>query len=236
MTTTILFDYGGTLDTAARHWSYVLHEGFTKAGLELQQETFRPAYVFAERALARHPYVCPGDNFLSLLRKKVALEAEELVRTGAWKPRSYDEQADLVEKVALYCDDYARRHVRQSEQTIATLATRYKLVVVSNFYGNLGTILRTYGIADYFDALIESATAGVRKPSPRIWQLGVDAAGAKPEECLAVGDSFGKDIVPAREIGCQTAWFSGEEWEPKEHDESIPTHVIHNLNELLLYY
>ena len=28
---TLLFDYGGTLDSDARHWNYVLRDGFTKA-------------------------------------------------------------------------------------------------------------------------------------------------------------------------------------------------------------
>lgn len=236
MVTTILFDYGGTLDTAARHWSYVLHEGYVKAGLHIVQETFRPAYVFAERALARYPYIRPEDDFLSLLRKKVALEVEFLIHSGVWSPTSYDERAMLIEKVALYCDCYARCHVRQSEKILADLATRYNLVVVSNFYGNLGTILSTYGIAKYFTALVESARVGIRKPSPLIWKIGVEAAFAKAEECLAVGDSFGKDVLPAHELGCQTVWFAGEEWEKSDCDESIPSHIIHSLEELLLYY
>jgi len=236
MVTTVLFDYGGTLDTAARHWSYVLHEGFSRAGLVMKQEAFRPAYVFAERALARYPYIRPEDNFLSLLRKKVAIEVEFLIRSGVWRPASYGEQARLVETVALYCDSYARCHVRRSEKTLASLATRYNLVVVSNFYGNLGTILHSYGIAKYFNALVESARVGVRKPSPLIWRMGAEAARANVDECLAVGDSFGKDVLPAHELGCQTVWFEGEEWEKADCDTSIPAHVIHSLEELLLYY
>lgn len=236
MKTTILFDYGGTLDTAARHWSYVLHEGFSKSGVTLTQESFRKAYVTAERALAKYPYITNNDNFHALLYKKVEIEVESLIQENVWKPKTYKEQVELVGNVANYCDNYARYHVKQSEQTLCKLAQRYKLVIVSNFYGNLATILFNYGIAPYFDSLIESAKVGVRKPSPIIWEMGANAMGAKLSECVAVGDSFTKDILPARQIGCETVWFSGEEWETQQRDETIPTHIIHSLSELLKYY
>lgn len=232
----LLFDYGGTLDTAARHWSYVLHDGYTHAGVKLDQETFRTAYVYAERALARSPYVVPTDDFLDLLRKKVALEVEQLTAVGAWQPAGIDDAARLVDEVALWCDAYARREVERSARVLQQLAAHYKLVVVSNFYGNLATILRAYGIAPYFDALIESAVVGVRKPDPAIWAIGVKATGFAPDECAAIGDSYGKDILPARSLGCETVWFEGEEWEPKDYDRSVPTHIIHNLSQLTELY
>ena len=30
----IIFDYGGTLDSEGRHWSYILREGLKEAGIE----------------------------------------------------------------------------------------------------------------------------------------------------------------------------------------------------------
>lgn len=232
----LLFDYGGTLDTAARHWSYVLHDGYTQAGIELDQETFRPAYVYAERALARCPYVVPGDDFLALLRKKVALEVEQLTAAGAWPVTDYARTAQLIDEIALWCDDYARRETERSARVLRQLAERYRLVAVSNFYGNLTTILRNYGLLDLFDGLIESAVVGVRKPDPAIWSLGVEAAGCDAASCVAIGDSYGKDIVPARQVGCETVWFEGQEWETKDYDRSLPTHIITALPQLLELY
>ena len=80
---------------------------------------------------------------------------------------------------------------------------------------------------------MESATAGVRKPDPAIWQLGIDLAQRAPQDCIAIGDAFSKDIAPAHTLGCKTIWFRGEEWTPKSVDESIPTHIIEDLSELL---
>lgn len=55
------------------------------------------------------------------------------------------------------------------------LSKKYKLVLVSNFYGNIQTILKDFGLLDFFDEIIESSVVGVRKPDPAIYRLGVDA-------------------------------------------------------------
>ena len=58
---------------------------------------------------------------------------------------------------------------------------RYRLVLVSNFYGNIQTILKDFGLLDFFDDIIESSVVGVRKPDPAIYRLGVDAMGFAAE-------------------------------------------------------
>lgn len=69
----VIFDYGGTLDTNARHWAHVLWEGFRHASVPVSEAQFREAYVHAERALAKAPVILPEDNFHVLLLKKVEL-------------------------------------------------------------------------------------------------------------------------------------------------------------------
>lgn len=228
----LLFDYGGTLDTAACHWSYVLEEGYRNAGINLSETDFRTAYVFAERALAKTPIIKPDFTFKRLLEEKVRLELESLSAQGVWNFASDEEQNDAVDCISSFCDQFAQEHVEQSRCTLEELHKKYKLIMVSNFYGNLHTILQTYGIAHLFDAVVESAVVGVRKPNPEIWNLGVKAAQCEPCETMAIGDSFSKDIIPAQSIGCQTVWFKGREWEEKEYDETLPTHIISSLEEL----
>ena len=112
------------------------------------------------------------------------------------------------------------------------LKERYNLVLVSNFYGNIETILTDFHLSHYFSAIIESAVVGVRKPDPAIYALGVEATGHKAEEVLVVGDSYGKDIVPAKTIGCQAVWLRGEGWQPETVDENLPDAIIAHLDEL----
>ena len=171
----LLFDYGGTLDTAACHWSYVLHEGYTQAGLLLPQEAFRLSYVHGERMLAKHPIIQPTDIFRTLLQRKVRLAVEQLEADGYYRPESSAAREALIVQVAGWCDAYARSAVQASSKVLEVLAQRHRLVMVSNFYGNLHAVLADYGILHLFSDVIESAVVGVRKPDPAIWRLGVEA-------------------------------------------------------------
>ena len=73
----------------------------------------------------------------------------------------------------------------------------------------------------------------VRKPDPRIFQLGVEALGMKADEVTVVGDSIDKDIIPAHRAGCNTVWIRGEQWTDDPVDESQANLAIDNLTELL---
>ena len=74
----IIFDYGGTLDSRGVHWSEVLWQGYCQAGVPIDKETFRKAYVEGERALARERIILPQDNFHTLLMKKAKIEISYL--------------------------------------------------------------------------------------------------------------------------------------------------------------
>ena len=113
------------------------------------------------------------------------------------------------------------------------------MALVSNFYGNVETVLDEMQLRDFFCDVIESAQVGIRKPDPRLYALGVEALrkNVLPQhldesEILVVGDSISKDILPAKSLGCKTAWFKGEGWKKEPVDETIPDFVICDLLEL----
>ena len=113
------------------------------------------------------------------------------------------------------------------------LKVNYPLVLVSNFYGNIHTVLREYGMDHLFDNVIESAVVGVRKPDARIFTLGVDALALQPHEVVVVGDSYDKDIVAAKNAGCQTVWIKGEGWTDEEIDAQAADHVITSIEQVI---
>lgn len=231
----LIFDYGGTLDTNARHWAHVLWEGYRHAAIPVTEEQFRQAYVFAERALAKSPIILPEDNFHVLLCKKVDIETRQLVEMGVWSTTEEQRQA-LSNQVADYCYEYARRTVAESRAVLIELSQRYPMALVSNFYGNIETILQDFNLSEFFPKIIESAVVGVRKPDPAIYQLGVDAIGLPAGEVLVVGDSYDKDIVPAKQVGCKAVWLKGEGWTQDEgQDASLADAIIYNLPELVNY-
>lgn len=225
----IIFDYGGTIDSRGVHWSEVIWDGYREAGINVDKETFRDAYVYAERELARHRHILPGDNFLDLMLKKMKIELDRLAERGHV---DVDAVADRARKVAVYCYERARACVEEARPVLEKLAERYPMVLVSNFYGNVDEVLRDFDLRRYFGGVIESAVVGVRKPDPRIFMLGVVALGLKPEEVLVVGDSLRKDILPAESIGCHVAWIKGKGWTADEDAATHPS-LIAGLGELL---
>ncbi len=216
----IIFDYGGTLDSRGVHWSEVLWQGYQQAGVPIDKETFRTAYVEGERALARERIILPQDNFLTLLLKKVALEISYL-------PIQPDTatSARWTEQIANYCDNAARSCIDEARSMLEDLNKRYPMMLVSNFYGNIDEVLRSYGIRHLFKGIIESAVVGVRKPNPTLFRLGVDALELKPEEVLVVGDSLRKDIEPAESLGCHVLWLKGKGWTDEEDRQTHPNTI-----------
>lgn len=221
----IIFDYGGTIDSRGDHWSEVILKGYVEAGVNIDKELFREAYVHAERALAKHPYIKPEHNFLDLLRIKMLIEFEWLADRNAIEENSVKL---LAEKVATYCYRFAKECVSEAKPVLEALAKKYPMVLVSNFYGNIASVLADFGLSHLFNTIVESAVVGVRKPDPAIFMLGVEALGLSPEEVLVVGDSLKKDILPAESIGCKVAWIKGKGWTADEDAQTHPS-IIPNL-------
>ena len=227
----ILFDYGGTLDTDARHWSHVLFEKYRQAGIPVSEGQFREAYVHGERTLGASAIIAPDDTFPLVLHKKIVLEMDYLRAHGYWNVPA-DECGKAADEVAALCNGYVLDNLRQTRRVLEELQD-HKLCLVSNFYGNLPAVLQDYGLEHYFTTVVESAAVGIRKPDPAIYRLALERAGVPAAEAIVVGDSYTKDIVPAKTLGCQAVWLEGEEWTPAEHDRSLPDAVIHHLSELL---
>lgn len=227
----VIFDYGGTIDTNSRHWAEVLWTKYVEHQVPVDKESFRDAYVFGERALAKYPFVQPWHNFHDVLSIKTKLQMEWLAGQRKLPMDEWQLQSDAV-KVADSCYEYVLDVLKVTRPVIEELAKNYKLVLVSNFYGNIQTILKDFGLLDFFDEIIESSVVGVRKPDPAIYRLGVEAMGFEAGNVLVIGDSFSKDVVPAKTVGCRVAWLKGEGWGGEVIDESVPDVIITDLAQL----
>lgn len=225
----VIFDYGGTLDTGGDHWSEVIWDAWQKAGVVCDKAEFRECYVYAERELARTLHILPHHNFHDLLYIKMQIELQKLCELGHFAPAEIDDKA---KKIADLCYAAAKASVEKAKPVLEALSKKYPMVLVSNFYGNVETVLKDFGIDGYFKKVIESAVVGVRKPDPKIFLLGVEALGLKPEEVLVFGDSYSKDIVPAEKAGCQVMWLKGKGWTAEE-DAIFHPNIISNLDEAL---
>ena len=229
----IIFDYGGTLDTGGDHWSEVIWAAYQQADVAVDKAEFREAYVQAERELARTRHILPEHNFGDLLLVKMQLELQWLSEQGLFPPAQVQTKA---KEVADICYQSARSKVQEAVPVLEALSKKYKLELVSNFYGNIRTVLEDFGISKFFPKIVESAVVGVRKPDPKIFSLGVEDLGLKPEEVLVVGDSYRKDIEPAIKLGCKAIWIKGKGWTAEEDAQTFPNTItdIRQLETLLL--
>ncbi len=207
----ILFDYGGTIDTNGLHWANVLKDSYARFEPLVPDDLFSLAYVYGERSLAINPLVRPLHNFLDILLLKVEQQFAFLREKGCVL------NEESIGSIANHCNAFAKETVAKAAPVLQQLSEDLPLVMVSNFYGNLNTVLETFEIRQYFKHVIESAVVGVRKPDAAIYRLGIDALQLEPEECLVIGDSFGKDIVPAKQCGCVAMWLNAKGWEEDRH-------------------
>lgn len=227
----IIFDYGGTLDTGGDHWSEVIWNAWQKCGVAADKPTFREAYVYAERELARTLYILPHHNFRDLLGIKMRIELQWLTEHGDFAPQDVESYAA---RIADLCYASARKSIEAARPILEALAARLPLVLVSNFYGNVEAVLKDFNLDTYFQKIVESAVVGIRKPDPRIFTLGCEALGLPPENVLVIGDSYRKDIVPAESIGCQVLWLKGKGWTEAE-DAQMHPNIIHSLGDVLRF-
>lgn len=76
-----------------------------------------------------------------------------------------------------------------------------KMGVISNWDGRLAGLLDGLDLSPFLDAVICSATVGLHKPDPRIFELACDTLGVSSEECAHVGDHHYADVIGAEAVG-----------------------------------
>ncbi|MFD2556469.1 HAD family hydrolase [Sphingobacterium tabacisoli] len=218
----LIFDYGGTLDSNGQHWASVIQDAYQKSGIYIETPLYQEAYIYAERKMATEPSILSDYAFKRVLELKIATQFEFLENKGTKIDKG---KIFLISQLA---DDLARYYVQKSESFLKALYGSIPMVIVSNFYGNLQAVLRDFNIDQYFDTVIESAVVGLRKPDSGIFQLGIDFLKQPAEQILVVGDSYHKDILPAKRCGCQTMWIKGAVWgdEAGLEDESAADFIV----------
>jgi len=226
----LLFDFGGTIDTDGLHWYHVFARAYRAAGIidtgiPEADALLRDAYVHAERRLGKEHIISQDFTFRQTLHAKLVLQHDYLVSKGQ-NPYSIDFVLDS-------CYFQVTDNIdRVSRPVLDVLSMKYPMVLVTNFYGNMPTVLQEFGLSGYFRTIVESATAGVRKPDPEIFRHGCSALGLEPQTVTMIGDSLDKDIVPAATAGCRTVWLKGQGWADAS-TESKDLCTINSLTELL---
>jgi phosphoglycolate phosphatase len=122
----------------------------------------------------------------------------------------------------------------QVEATLSALRRRdMALAIVSNREQRFAeAVLRSHGLARYFDPVVAGDTLPVRKPDPRVVEYCLRRHGVPPQRALMVGDSA-VDVAVARNAGvcCWMVPYGYKGGRPVE--EAAPDRVIPDLGALL---
>lgn len=195
----ILIDFGGTIDSDGIHWFDAFSEAYALVA-DIPHDLLWDAYVYTERTLGANPIIAPDYSFCKTLQTKITLQTEYLKSKGI----AFTKQDTVLD----YCYNRVVKHISTvSKPALERLHAKLPMVLVTNFYGNMHTVLEEFGLSHLFKDVVESSEVGVRKPDPAIFRIGVERLGLAPSQTLMVGDSFDKDILPAASIGCQTLWL-----------------------------
>lgn len=191
----MLFDFGGTLDADGVTWKERVRRLYGEAGMDVPPERFDPVFHAADDALVGTvPAALP---FRDTVRALV---------TGVSRGLRIDDDALSARVAARFVAD-AHETARRNRAVLAALRRRYRLGVISNFYGNLATVCAECGLAELFDVVVDSARLGVRKPDARIFQAALTACGVTAPAATFVGDSPTRDMAGARAIGMPHVWL-----------------------------
>ncbi len=124
------------------------------------------------------------------------------------------------EKIDRLADDYllhlsSYNHLFPNTKVVLDyLKPKYKLHIITNgFHETQAKKLKNSGIYPYFEHIIDSEMAGVKKPDPAIFQLALNKAKVSPDNSIMIGDSIEADILGARAVGYHTLHFNAHKEE-----------------------
>jgi putative hydrolase of the HAD superfamily len=111
------------------------------------------------------------------------------------------------------------------------LKPNYRLHIITNGFKEIQEKkLRNSGILGYFDKVVNSEMAGVKKPNPRIFRLALKMADVSSRSSIMVGDNLEADILGAKAVGFHTLHFN-------VHNDPFHEHckMITDLSEIKMY-
>jgi putative hydrolase of the HAD superfamily len=203
----LLFDFGGTIDTDGVHWCEKYWDVYRELEIPVPRAAYERAFVEADRRLAQEP-PARGEGFFRIIQQQVRFQFESL---SAQVPGF---AGGAKQRDALCGAVYAQvgATVARARPLLRELAHGRRLAIVSNFNGNMETVLSEFDLRSLFEAVVDSTVVGVEKPDPEIFRLAMRRLDVEPSRCAVIGDSYDRDIVPGKSAGGSTIWVKGRSW------------------------
>ncbi|HEY6299827.1 MAG TPA: HAD family hydrolase [Candidatus Binatus sp.] len=211
----LLFDFGGTLDGPA-HWLDRFLGSYSAVGVEITRAELDPAFDHATRIGYGATRVVARFGLTDLVRFLVGHQFEYLRKSGPDQLRARLDDSGaagrhrLVEAVTNSFVRETSAGLAHSRKVIGPLHSRFKMAIVSNFYGNLDRVLGEAKLDRFFATVADSSRIGIFKPAPGIFEDALKKLQCAPQSAAMIGDSLSKDCAPAHILGMRTVWLCTE--------------------------
>jgi FMN phosphatase YigB (HAD superfamily) len=198
----VIFDFCGTLDTDGVSWREAFWEAYQASAIDLERPLFDAAYLEAERHLAHQP-LHRAAGLTQLVDRHVALQVAWLkeaalpLRLSEWRERMIRDRflariAATVARVRPLLRDIARSRV---------------LAVAADFYGNIDSVLGELRLRAFMHTALDASGDGGSTTRSDIYCHVARLLRTSPVRCVVVGDSYERDVIPAKDAGCRTVWL-----------------------------
>jgi putative hydrolase of the HAD superfamily len=92
---------------------------------------------------------------------------------------------------------------------ITRLSKDYRLGIIADAQKLFTTAeLEELRMVEPFESVTLSSEVGFKKPSSRLFEVGLQAMEVAPDEAIYVGDGLKEDVVGAQKVGMKVVWFN----------------------------
>ena len=196
--TAILFDFGGTLDADGVAWKDRFRRLWCEEVGEIAPKQFDPVFYAVDDALVGAiPATLSFHDTVGKITRGLskAMGGSDDVVGARIAKRFVEESLERLHGNALVLRDLSRR---------------YRLGIVSNFYGNLSAVCREVGLSPFLAVIIDSTVVGALKPDPEIFHAALRVLQIEPAQAVFVGDSLQRDMAGARAVGMAHVWLTSK--------------------------
>ena len=234
----VIFDLGSTLIYFEGDWPSVMSDSLRACTRTLRELGYR----LDDQAFPQAYYALNQEYYLQRNGTFVEFTAEHVLR-AALSAHSVPDPAPehlLSALKSMYAVSQRYWHVEPdahtSLQALRNAGCRLGIVSNASDDADVQTLVDQADIRPYFDFILTSAVAGVRKPNPLIFQQALSNwPEAEPHQVLMVGDMRSADMAGANLLGLSSAWITrraADEGLPTGDPRYQPTFTITALSEL----
>jgi len=186
---TLLFDFGGTLDSDGQPWIERFYRIYEESGVKAPRPRFDRAFYDSDDNLPQR-FSLRGLSLEQTISLQVRCVLESL----------HTDNSGLADAITARFLAESRASFQRLRPVLERLRGRCRLGIVSNFYGNLDSVLESEGLRGLFSTVVDSGVLGVTKPDKRIFLRALDDLSASPAQAFMIGDSIPRDMRGAESL------------------------------------